>query len=107
MALPPASPRKLSHTRSVVYRGYDRDDGLWDLDAELTDTKPYTFEVPNEQPLPAHEPLHRLAIRLTLDDSMLIHAVAVAMDSTPHLVCGQVSPKLQALVGCRLGRGWR
>lgn len=107
MALPPASPRKLSHTRSVVFRGYDREDGLWDIEAELTDVKPYTFQVPNEPAFPANEPIHGLAIRLTIDDAMLIHAVVVEMDHIPHPECRQVPPNLQALVGCRMGRGWR
>ena len=107
MALPPASPRKLSHTRTVTFRGYDREDGLWDIEAELTDVKPYTFQVPNERPFPANEPIHGLAICLTIDDEMLIHAVAVAMDSIPHPECAQVPPNVQALVGCRMGRGWR
>ena len=107
MALPPASPRKLSHTRSVVFRGYDREDGLWDIEAELSDVKPYTFQVPNEPAFPADEPIHGLAIRLTIDDEMLIHAVQVAMDHIPHPECAQVPPHLQALVGCRMGRGWR
>lgn len=107
MALPPASPRKLSHTRTVVYRGYDRDDGLWDIEAELTDVKPYTFQVPNEQPLLANKPIHHLAVRLTIDDQMLIHEVATTMDRIPHPECSQVPPPMQALVGCHLGRGWR
>ncbi|MEN9887979.1 MAG: hypothetical protein RL559_16 [Pseudomonadota bacterium] len=91
----------------MVFRGYDREDGLWDIEAELTDIKPYTFQVPNERPFPADQPIHGLSIRLTIDDEMQIHAVAVAMDHIPHPECSQVPPNMQALVGCRLGRGWR
>ena len=107
MALPPASPRKLSHTRTVVYRGYDREDGLWDIEAELSDVKPYTFQVPNEPVFPANEPIHGLSIRLTIDNDMLIHAVATSMDRIPHPECSQAPLNMQALVGCRMGRGWR
>jgi hypothetical protein len=107
MALPPPVPRQLSHTRTVVFRGYDREDGLWDIEAELTDTKPYAFEVPNEPAFPAHQPIHGLAIRLTVDDQMLIHAVATSMDHIPHPECSQAPLNMQALVGCRMGRGWR
>ena len=91
----------------MVFRGYDREDGLWDIEAELSDVKPYTFEVPNEPAFPANEPIHGLAIRLTIDEEMRIQAVQVAMDHIPHPECTQVPPNLQALVGCRLGRGWR
>ena len=107
MALPPASPRKLSHTRTITFRGYDREDDLWDIEAELADVKPYTFQVPNEAPLVANKPIHHLSVRLTIDDQMLIHAVATSMDSIPHPECGQVPPNMQTLVGCRMGRGWR
>lgn len=107
MALPPASPRKLSHTRTVVYRGYDREDGLWDIEAELTDTKTFTIQVPNERPFPGNEPIHGLAVRLTVDDQMLIRAVEVSMDDIPHAECIQAPPNMQTLVGCRMGRGWR
>ena len=34
-------PRTHVHTRDVQYRGYRREDGLWDIEAELTDTKTY------------------------------------------------------------------
>ena len=107
MALPPASPRKLSHTRTVVYRGYDREDGLWDIEAELTDVKPYTFQVPSEPPFPAEQAIHHLSIRLTLDDQMLIHAVQTDMARIPHAECVQAPANMQSLVGCRIGRGWR
>ncbi len=91
----------------MVYRGYDREDGLWDIEAELRDVKPYTFQVSSERPFPADKPIHHLAIRLTIDDDMLIHAVATSLDSIPHPECAQVPPNMQSLVGCRLGRGWR
>ena len=107
VALPPASPRKLSHARTVTYRGYDREDGLWDIEAELTDVKPYTLQMSNARPFPANEPIHQLSIRLTIDDQMQIQAVATAMDSIPHAECSQVQADMQSLVGCRLGRGWR
>jgi hypothetical protein len=30
-------PRTHVHTRSVEYRGYRREDGLWDIEAQLTE----------------------------------------------------------------------
>ena len=107
MALPPASPRKLSHTRTVVYRGYDREDGLWDIEAELTDVKPYTFQVPNNRPFPAQEPIHGLSIRMTLDDQMVIQDIATSMDHIPHGTCSEAPRHMHRLKGQRLGPGWR
>ena len=87
LALPPPSPRKLSHTRTVVYQGFDREDGLWDIEAELTDVKTYGFSVPNERPFPANEPIHGLKIRVTLNNKMVIQDIVTAMDDIPHPEC--------------------
>ena len=107
MPLPPASPRRLSHTRTVVYRGYDREDGLWDIEAELTDVKPYTFRVPNEPPFPAEQPIHGLSIRVTLDDQFVIQDIVTSMDHIPHPECAGAPVNMDRLKGQRMGAGWR
>ena len=91
----------------MVYRGYDREDGLWDIEAELTDIKPYTFELPAEGPYPAHEPIHQLNIRLTVDDRMVIQDLATSLDAIPHAECEQSPANMSALIGFTLGAGWR
>lgn len=91
----------------MVYRGYDREDGLWDIEAELTDIKPYTFRVPNERPFPAQEPIHHLLIRVTLDDEMLIHDIVTSMDSIPHAECSGAPVNMHKFKGLRMGPGWR
>jgi hypothetical protein len=71
------------HTRSVEYRGYRRDDGLWDIEADLTDAKTYTHATPDRGILHAGEPVHMMAIRVTVDDAMKIADIAVGMPSAP------------------------
>ncbi len=107
LALSPPSPRKLSHTRTVVYQGYDREDGLWDVEAELTDVKTHDFKVPNERLYPAHEPIHHLKIRVTLDSRLEIQDIATSMDSIPHPECLGAPHGMHKLIGCTLGPGWR
>src|SRR5688572_21697809 len=101
------APRTHVHTRSVEYRGFRRDDGLWDIEAELTDTKTYTHETPDRGTLDAGVPVHGMAIRLTVDDAMTITDIAVRMPSAPFPECQQAKPPMAQLVGCTLGRGWR
>lgn len=36
------APRRLAHTRQIVCSGYVRDDGLYDIEARMTDTKDYS-----------------------------------------------------------------
>ncbi|MEY4363761.1 MAG: hypothetical protein RLZZ24_1113 [Pseudomonadota bacterium] len=107
MALPAPAERKLSHTRAVTYHGYQRTDGLWDIEAHMRDTKPFAFEVPGESAWGPNEPIHDMQIRLTVDENFEIREVAVAMNHLPHDECPQAMPPMQKLVGARLSAGWR
>jgi hypothetical protein len=102
-----AVPRTHVHTRSVEYRGYRREDGLWDIEAELTDRKTYTHRTPDRGTLEAGTPVHGMAIRLTVDDAMKITDIAVRMAAAPFPECQQAKPPMSRLIGHTLGRGWR
>ena len=53
MPLPNPVPRKLMHTRAIECNGYEREDGLWDIEAHLTDTKTVaTFAAPRRARAP-------------------------------------------------------
>ncbi|MCU0930957.1 MAG: DUF2889 domain-containing protein, partial [Serpentinimonas sp.] len=80
------------HTRKVEYRGYEREDGLWDIEGELIDTKPYPFEIQGEGQWAPNEPIHHMEIRVTVDNSMVIQAVEVAMHAHPHGPCPEAMP---------------
>ena len=101
------APRTHVHTRSVEYRGYRRDDGLWDIEAELKDAKTYTHVTPDRGILQAGEPVHGMAIRVTVDDAMKISDIAVRMPAAPFPECQQAKPPMSRLIGHTLGRGWR
>ncbi len=107
MSLPPAQPRSPEHLRQVVYNGYRREDGLWDIEAHLRDTKHVPFEVPGEISWAPHEPIHDMEIRLTVDQQLVIREIAVAMNHVPHDDCPQTQAPMQKLVGYTLGAGWR
>jgi len=102
-----AAPRTQVHTREVQYRGYRRDDGLWDIEAELTDSKTYAHKTPDRGTLQAGDAVHGMKIRLTVDDDMKITDMAVLMASAPFPECQQAKPPMSRLIGCTLGRGWR
>ena len=107
MPLPAPQPRSLFHTRQVVFRGYHREDGLWDLEAHLHDSKSYPVELYGRPALPPGEPVHDLSIRLTLDDDFVVREIATSMDATPFGECQQARPPMEQFVGARLGPGWR
>lgn len=107
MPLPAPAPRSHLHTRDVVYRGFYRADGLWDIEAEMTDTKAYAIERSERGHMPPGTPVHGMAIRVTVDDSMTIVAIASVMDHTPFSECQQGTDPMQRMVGATMGPGWR
>src|SRR6185503_19700597 len=46
MSLSAPAPRRHLHTRSITCEGFARDDGLWDIEARIVDTKTYRVEEP-------------------------------------------------------------
>lgn len=43
--LPTADKRKLVHERTYDIRGYERDDGMLDVEGKIVDLKPHSFEI--------------------------------------------------------------
>lgn len=107
LPLPAPQARSLLHTRNTVFRGFKRDDGLWDIEGELLDTKARVLPIPGEPTLVPGAPLHGMAIRVTINAHYVIQAIVVSMDAAPHRECPQSMVSMQAMVGCTMGRGWR
>ena len=107
MPLPDPQPRSHLHTRGVVYRGYYREDGLWDIDAEMSDAKTYTLDRAERGQMTPGAPIHGMSIRLTVDDTMTIQQIASSMDHTPFNECQGGNDPMQRMVGVTLGPGWR
>jgi hypothetical protein len=107
LPLPPPSPRQHLHNRDVSYRGYRREDGGWDIEAELRDSKTQDIQIVGESLKPAGEAIHHMLIRMTLDEQLVVKAMAVAMDGIPHGNCIEAESSLQKMVGVQVGGGWR
>lgn len=111
MPLSPPSPsgpkRALKHTRAIQVQAYARDDGLWDIEAQITDTKTRPTQLMRGV-RPAGEPIHDLWLRITIDTQFNILAAEAVSDRTPYPgSCDQVGPQYQRLVGLNLVRGFR
>ena len=74
MPLSPPKERELLHSRDIVLRGYRRADGLYDIEAQLTDTKSYGSANRDRGYIHAGEPIHGMWLRLTVDEERLIVA---------------------------------
>ena len=107
MPLSPPSPREHIHTRDIDLRGYRREDGLWDIEAHLTDTKTYSFPNRERGNIDAGEPIHGMWIRLTIDEKLTIRGAEASTDFSPFGICGDVTPAFEKLVGMSIGPGWQ
>lgn len=108
MPLSAPVPRKTSHIRRVSYQGYEREDGLWDMEAELHDSKAHDMPTFRHQGVRlAGDPIHHMWLRVTIDRKLVVHAIEAAMDAHPLQDCPQARPALQGMVGACMARGWR
>ena len=107
MPLSPPAPRQPDHTRRYRFEGFRRDDGLWDIEGHMTDTKSYGFPNQHRGRIEAGEPLHGMAIRLTIDIDFLIHGCEAVTDHAPYAVCPNITPNFARMIGVRIGPGWR
>ena len=106
MPLSPPPERELLHSRDIVLRGYRRADGLYDIEAQLTDSKSQGFGNQHRGYIEAGEPIHGMWMRLTVDDTMHIVACEAASDHTPYAVCPAAAANFARLAGLRIKPGF-
>jgi hypothetical protein len=108
-AMPLSAPaeRKLLHLRDIELRGYERADGLFDIEAHLTDRK--TSAHNDEDPdatVPAGRPIHGMWLRLTVDVEMVVQGCEASSDFTPYDICPGAAPNFARLAGLKVGPGF-
>jgi len=106
MPLSPPVGRQHLHTRRVTCQGFFREDGLWDIEGRITDTKSYEHANEWRGPLKPGDLVHDMSIRLTLDHKFTIVDVEAVTDSSPYRICGEVAPDFRKLIGLRVGGGF-
>jgi len=72
MALPTAAPdRQFKHRRRIDVQIHARGNGLWEVDAEITDVKTRDTRLAGEV-RPAGEPIHDMLLRVVVDEQFNI-----------------------------------
>lgn len=109
MPLPaPTSPRKPMHNRSIQVHSFEREDGLWDIEAELIDTKSYDFPKKDGSIRKAFEAFHHMHVRVTIDTSFQILDAVVAYDAAPFGEnCTSIAADYRDLIGMNLLKSFR
>lgn len=106
MPLSPPQERELLHSREIVLRGYQRTDGLYDIEAQLTDTKSYGSSNRDRGYIDANEPIHGMWLRLTVDEHRIIIACEASSDYTPYAICPTAAPNFARLAGLQIKPGF-
>jgi hypothetical protein len=106
MPLRPAEPRQLLHTRDIRCHGYRRNDGLWDIEGCLIDTRSEPMETFGRGRIEPGEHLHEMWLRMTVDNHLTVIAIEACTDYAPYPACPSFPDRFDKLVGERIEPGW-
>jgi hypothetical protein len=99
--------RRHVHTRSIRAEAFVRDDGLWDLEAELVDTKSRDFKLASGM-RPAGSAIHRMRVTITIDTRFsIVDAQARSLDHPYPGRCAGIEPDYRKLVGLNLMKDFK
>ena len=108
--LPPPQPRSQLHTRQVTCTGWLREDGLWEVEARLSDQRAYdmdpAFVRGNVVMRKAGDPIHLMSLRIALDDSFTIVEAQAVSHQVPYPDCVDINATYAQLVGLRIEAGF-
>ena len=108
MALPTAaSDRQLKHRRSIDVQIFARGNGLWEVDAHITDVRTREIRMATGM-LPAGAPIHDMLLRLVVDESFNVVEAGAETTAMPYPGgCDSYGDVYSRLVGLNLMRGFR
>lgn len=107
MPLSPPARRQPVHQRTIDCQGFQRADGLWDIEGRLLDIKSDPFpSVDRGGMIPAGAPLHEMKVRMTIDLDFVIHDVEAVIVWSPFAICSDIAEQMERLAGITIGPGW-
>lgn len=106
MPLSQPAARKNIHTRRIECTGYEREDGLWDIEGRIVDTKSYTFDNLDRGTVAAGLPVHDMWVRLTLTKDLEVVEAEATTEASPFKICPAITGRVALLKGLTVSRGW-
>jgi hypothetical protein len=103
----PAVERELAHQRKITLNGFTRSDGLFDIEAELTDHKTYPFPSDFRGEVTPDLPVHHMIVRVTITSERIITSAEAITVTGPYSICPKANEVFDELVGLQIGPGWR
>ena len=86
--------------------GYEREDGLWDIEGRITDVKTYSFTNMDRGEVNAGTPVHDMTVRITVSLDLVIIDCEASMEFTPFEICPAIKKNIKKLIGLQIKSGW-
>ncbi|MDR7299622.1 hypothetical protein J2X16_004992 [Pelomonas aquatica] len=103
----PSVTRRPLHRRALDVQVFLRDDGLFDVEASLVDTKSHDVPLAG-QTRRAGDPIHEMRLCLTVDQSLTVTAASSDTRWMPYVgACSEHGNAYAQLVGLNLMKGFR
>ena len=99
--------RKLLHNRNIRLEGYIRDDELFEIEAELIDTKNYDFQNHDRGTIKKDEPIHQMKIKLVLDNNLFVVDAEAKTQNSPYSICKNANSNFRKIIGLQIKSGWK
>jgi hypothetical protein len=108
MALPSAAPeRQLKHSRHIDVQIFARGNGLWEVDAVITDVKTRDADLANGV-RKAGDPIHDMLLRLVIDEAFNVLEAGSQTRAMPYPgECDNHGDAYAGLAGLNLMKGFR
>ncbi|HEY4080769.1 MAG TPA: DUF2889 domain-containing protein [Burkholderiaceae bacterium] len=103
----PSSPRQLMHRRALDVQVFSRDDGLFEVEASVQDTKTRDVTLGGEQ-RSAGTPVHQMVLRLVVDEQLTVRQATSSSPWTPYPGhCDKHGDAYARLAGLNLMKNFR
>ncbi len=108
MSLPTAAPqRQLKHRRQIDVQVFARGNGLWEVDATLSDVKTWVAQLA-QGPRPAGTPIHEMLLRLVVNEQLDVVEAGSETRWMPYAGhCDAHGDAYARLIGLNLLQGFR
>ena len=100
-------PREEVHNRRISCNGFVREDGLYDIEAEITDNKTYAFPTSFRGDVTPDMFVHHMKVRVTINPELEVVAAEAVTVAGPYAICPTANDVFDSLVGLTIGPGWR
>ncbi|MEJ2529590.1 MAG: DUF2889 domain-containing protein [Gammaproteobacteria bacterium] len=91
MSLPKPQRRQQQHKRSISCDAFLREDGMWDIEAHMTDVKSSSVDCSERGYVAAGDAFHDIWLRVTLDSTLKIYDIHISIDAAPFAFCATSS----------------